>query len=232
MGDEPVAHEAAHPSLQSAKTCPFVRFPAGTAYLFPLNFLHGPGYRGEMLYIGAMRFHRGVRMYTASPVFPATLMFLASASFDAFAITVDLTSAVNGSLSGDQGFNGTQAVEVGVVCPLALSLTGMTLREFSVTEDDGRGSLAARIYDSQSGILIASAEATVATGFHQSITVPIFAKLLPGHTYRVGFYAGGGQFDLMAGKDTGRRRRLSRCGNWRRASRDRAATCPPFRLRR
>ena len=66
-------------------------------------------------------------------------MFIASASFDAFAITVDLTSAVNGSLSGDQGFYGTQAVEVGVVCPLALSLTGMTLREFSVREDDGSG---------------------------------------------------------------------------------------------
>ncbi len=132
-------------------------------------------------------------MFTSSPVFHATLMFIASASFDAFAITVDLTSAVNGSLSGDQGFYGTQAVEVGVVCPLALSLTGMTLREFSVGKD-GSGSLGARIYDSHSGILIASSEATVESGFHQSITVPIFATLLPDHTYRVGFFVSGGQF--------------------------------------
>jgi hypothetical protein len=146
-----------------------------------------------MLYIYAMRFHRGARMCNLSRVLQATFIFLALASFDVFPITVDLTSPAIGSLSGDQRFNDSRAIEIGVVCPVALSVTGMTLREFSVRED-GTGSLGGRIYDSQSGILIAASESTVATGFHQSITIPIFAELQPGHTYRVGFYAGRGEF--------------------------------------
>jgi len=116
-------------------------------------------------------------------------------------MNVDLTSGVVvGTLSGDASFNDTRAIEVGIVSPAALNVNAMTLREFSVSEG-GSGSFGARIYDSRSGILLASSEAAVSSGLDQSITISIAARLDPGHTYRVGFFSSVGGSGSANGTD-------------------------------
>src|SRR4051812_10735942 len=105
-----------------------------------------------------------------------------------FAITADLTDGVTGALSGSQMFNGTRAAQIAVVTPAAFDLTGITIRELSV--DNGvSGNLGARIYDVQTGSLLSAREIGISPGEHQSITVPILARLYPGHEYRVGFFS-------------------------------------------
>jgi hypothetical protein len=75
----------------------------------------------------------------------------------------------------------------------------MSLSEFNI--GTSTGSVGARIYESSSGTLLASADQTVATGFDQSLTLPVTALLLSAQTYRVSFFisagSSGGSGDLF-----------------------------------
>src|SRR5690242_17433931 len=115
----------------------------------------------------------------------AVLLFWSSYCF---AIIADLTDGVTGTVSGKQVFNGTRAAEIAVVTPSAFDLVGMTLRELSV-EDGVVGKLGARIYDVQSQSLLSAAQIAISSGQNQSLTVPIVARIYPGHQYRVGFFS-------------------------------------------
>ena len=60
--------------------------------------------------------------------------------------------------------------------------------------------LGARIYDSSTTALLASADKTLATGSGQSVTIPILATLRVGNDYRVAFFldtVGGGTTSLF-----------------------------------
>ncbi len=110
----------------------------------------------------------------------------------AWAISIDLTSGTTGMTFLNQSFNETRAVDVTVGLD-SLLLSSMTLEEFNIVS--GTGTVGARIYDSTSGLLLASADAAVGSGFDQAVTIPISVLLLAGQTYRVGFFiAAGGTF--------------------------------------
>ena len=111
----------------------------------------------------------------------------------AWAISIDLTSGTTGTTSINQSFNETRGVDVAVVGLDSLLVSSMTLDEFNIVS--GTGTVGARIYDTASGVLLASADQAVGPGFDQSVTIPISALLLAGQTYRVGFFidAGGTQ---------------------------------------
>jgi len=138
-------------------------------------------------------------MVNASRVLAAAVVPIALGSFDAQAVTVDLTAGAAGTTFSNQSFNETRAADVKVLSPLDLSVANTTLREFNVGPG-ASGTLGARIYDSVSGTLLSSGSAPVAAGANQSLTVPVTATLATGHTYRVGFFldvggsAGSGDF--------------------------------------
>jgi hypothetical protein len=128
-------------------------------------------------------------MFNASQVVAAVVVSTALASLDTYAITVDFNAGANGTLLSNQSFNETRAADVTVLSPLDLNVASMTLRQFNVVPGAGAGgTLGARIYDSNAQTLLASSNAPVGTGFDQSLTVPIAATLVAGHTYRVGFF--------------------------------------------
>ncbi len=111
----------------------------------------------------------------------------------AWAISIDLTSGTTGTTFINQSFNETRGVDVTVAGLGSLLVSSMTLDEFNIVS--GTGTVGARIYDTGSGILLASADLAVGSGFDQSVTIPISVLLLAGQTYRVGFFieAGGTQ---------------------------------------
>jgi hypothetical protein len=147
----------------------------------------------------ALHFFEEVGMVNASRVLAAVVVPIALGSFDAQAVTVDLTAGAAGTTFLNQSFNETRAADVKVLSPLDLSIANMTLREFNVGPG-ASGTLGARIYDSVSGALLSSGSAAVAAGANQSLTVLVTATLATGHTYRVGFFldvggsAGSGDF--------------------------------------
>lgn len=124
------------------------------------------------------------------------LLTLAAAGFPtgpAWSISIDLTSGTTGTTFINQSFNETRGVDVTVVGLGSLLVSSMTLDEFNIVS--GTGTVGARVYETGSGSLLASADLAVGSGFDQSATIPISAVLLAGQTYRVGFFidAGGTQ---------------------------------------
>ncbi|MHC4983391.1 MAG: PEP-CTERM sorting domain-containing protein [Planctomycetota bacterium] len=106
---------------------------------------------------------------------------------------IDVTSGTTGTTYNNQSFNETRAPDVTVLGASDLSVIAMTLNEFDIVS--GSGTVGARIYDTSTTDLIASADTGVPQGFDQSVTIPISASLLAGQTYRIGFfiYASGDQ---------------------------------------
>jgi hypothetical protein len=103
------------------------------------------------------------------------------------AVDADLVAGATGTAFFNQSFNETRAADVTVLGAANLNLQSMTLREFNVVTGPG-GTLGARVYDASSGTLLALGSAAVGAGFDQTLTIPIAATLVAGHTYRVGFF--------------------------------------------
>jgi hypothetical protein len=101
--------------------------------------------------------------------------------------TLDLTSGTTGTVFFNQSFNSeTRGVDVTVLGASNLNVISMTLKEFNITKP-GHLRMGARIYQS-TGSLLASADATVPSGFDQSVTIPISATLIAGNSYRLAFF--------------------------------------------
>jgi PEP-CTERM motif len=104
------------------------------------------------------------------------------------AVTIYLDSGSSGSLTGvPQSYNETRAVDVTVLSGADLLVESMTLAGFDGSGIATSAVLGARIYDTSTQSLIASADVTVSSA--GPVTVPISATLVPGGDYRVGFYA-------------------------------------------
>jgi hypothetical protein len=102
-------------------------------------------------------------------------------------LQIDLTTGTTGTIFFNQSFNGeTRGVDVTVLGSSNLLVDSVTLREFNIL--DTAVTLGARIYSSPGGTLLASADASVDTGFNQTITIPISATLVAGTTYRLAFF--------------------------------------------
>jgi PEP-CTERM motif len=115
-------------------------------------------------------------------------MLLLGANLVSADVTIDLTSGGSGSLTGvPQSYNETRAVDVSVLSGADLLVHSMTLAGFDGSGIATSATLGARIYDTLSQALIASANVTIsAVG---PVTIPISATLVSGAEYRIGFFA-------------------------------------------
>src|SRR5262249_6906893 len=128
-------------------------------------------------------------MIRSSRVCLATAALCAILSRGSAATTVDLDSGITGTTLPGQSFNETRGADILILAPEDLRLTSMTLRSFNV---GGASSavLAARVYDTASGLWIAGAATTVGSGANQTATIPITATLRYLRTYRGCFFLG------------------------------------------
>jgi hypothetical protein len=129
----------------------------------------------------------------------ASFAILLGVAQTSLGITVDLTSGTTGTAHPDQSFNETRGVTATLLGSTDISLLSMSLNKFNIDLAPG-GTVGARVY-SLSGALLASADSSVAQGNDQSITIPIFAALTAGTTYRFAFFirngVDGGSADLF-----------------------------------
>lgn len=105
---------------------------------------------------------------------------------------IDLTSGTSGSLTGvPQSFNETRGVDVTVNPGCGdLVLNAMTLHGLFISS--ASATVGARVYDSNTTALIASAETTVSNGSNLSVTLPLSATLAVGSDYRLSFFVDAG----------------------------------------
>jgi len=109
------------------------------------------------------------------------------------ATTVDLTSGTTGALTGvPQSFNETRGVDVTVLAASDQLLRSMTLDGLFIST--ASATIGARVYDSNTMTLIASADTTVSSGSNLSVTIPIPATLAAGSDYRLSFFVDAGGF--------------------------------------
>ena len=102
-----------------------------------------------------------------------------------FATPIVLTSGTSGSLMIGQSYNETRGVDVTVLTSGALVVTSMQLDGLSI----GTASSAlvgARIYDSGTTLLLASADTTISS--NGVVSLPISWNLSSGGTFRLAFY--------------------------------------------
>jgi len=137
---------------------------------------------------------RGIDMFSLLRLFALTILYVPLTSD---ASTVDLVSGVIGGFSSDQAFDGTEAVDIQSIAPVGLTISSLTLREYSARTDE---TLGARIYDQQTGMLLAAEDILVRSGSDQSITIAMVATFAAGHTYRIGFFS---SFATASGIDVG-----------------------------
>ena len=106
--------------------------------------------------------------------------------------TVNLASGTGGTTLFSQSFNETRGADVTILTPDAQSLSEMELQSFNVLA--ASGTLGARVYDQNTHVLIAAADRAVSSGNNQTLSIPIAATLLAGHTYRICFFVDVGGF--------------------------------------
>jgi hypothetical protein len=120
----------------------------------------------------------------------STALIVAASAGSAGAVSVDLTSGTSGTLVLGQSFNETRGVDVTVQGSEAQVLTSMTLRGLNIGTPTG--TVGARVYQSGTGLLLASGSTAVTSGTNQTVTVPISAVLAAGGTYRLSFFVSAG----------------------------------------
>jgi len=129
----------------------------------------------------------------------ASFAILLGVAQTSLAITVDMTSGTTGTAHPGQSFNETRGVTATLLGSTDISLLSMSLNKFDIGLAPG-GTVGASLY-TQSGALLASADSAVAQGNDQSVTIPIFATLTAGTTYRFAFFisngVNGGSADLF-----------------------------------
>jgi hypothetical protein len=111
----------------------------------------------------------------------------------AHAIPISVISGTSGSFMPGQSYNETRAVEVTVLSPENLLVESMTLAGFN--ENGKSVVVGARIYDTSTHSLIASANANATAG---PVTVPISAILVSGDEYSIGFFGDLGSATVFA----------------------------------
>ena len=113
------------------------------------------------------------------PQFCVAISIFVAGTGLAAATTIYMDSGTSGSFIAGQSYNETRAVDVTVLSPVNLAVSSMTLSGIG-----GSGLAEAVIYDSNTQLLIASAQGSLTGG---TITLPISATLLSGDEYRIGF---------------------------------------------
>lgn len=104
----------------------------------------------------------------------------------ALASTVDLTSGTTGTLLPGLSYAETRGAEVTVLSASDQTLTALTLASLDITAPTA--TVYARVYESNTGFPIASAQTGVVTGNGQTVTLPMSGTLVSSRSYRVGFY--------------------------------------------
>ncbi len=125
------------------------------------------------------RKYRGASTKALPQLCVAMSILLPGAGLSA-ATTIYMDTGTNGTYIAGQSYNETRAVDVTVLSSVDLNVSSMTLSGIG-----GSGLTDAVIYDSNTQLLIASAQGTLTGG---TITLPISATLLSGGEYRIGFY--------------------------------------------
>jgi hypothetical protein len=112
--------------------------------------------------------------------------FFAAGVQSTCAIPINVAAGPTGGLTFvGQSFNETRAVDVTVLTSLDLYVSSMTLRDLDIGFATS-ALVGARIYNSNTTQLVASANATTSSG--GTITVPLAATLASGGGYRVAIY--------------------------------------------
>jgi len=112
--------------------------------------------------------------------------------------TIDFISGGGGTTTTvAQSFNETRTVDATVLSTSAVHVTGMTLRHLW-SGADGVTLVGARIYDATTQALLCSHDTTVYAFANHDVTVPLACSLMPGQTYRIGFFCGGTASDNSA----------------------------------
>ncbi|MGH7771675.1 MAG: SBBP repeat-containing protein, partial [Candidatus Binatia bacterium] len=133
-----------------------------------------------------------VNFPTANPLQPSygggfSDTFVAKISPSINVFTIQVISGTTGTVFGGQSFNETRGVDVSVLTSSNLLVLSMTLNGLNVGQPTFVG---ARIYDSSTTVLIASADTTVVSS--GPVTIPISATLVPGASYRLAFFVQAG----------------------------------------
>lgn len=113
----------------------------------------------------------------------ALIVFIVSS---ALAVSIDLTSGTTGTMFINQSFNETRGVDITIKGGQDLQVTAMTLEKFNITT--ASGTVGARIYESSTKNLLASADQSVGFGLDQAITIPISILLQNENSYLLAFF--------------------------------------------
>jgi hypothetical protein len=98
----------------------------------------------------------------------------------------DVTTGTPGVPHNGQSFNETRTVEVTVLGQSNRIVESLELRGLIISSPTA--TVGARIYDSATQALIASANVTQTTGTDITVNIPVSAVLTAGKKYRIGFY--------------------------------------------
>jgi len=134
---------------------------------------------------------------TSSDAFPANanifVPLISLAVQPCISTTADLTSGTTGNLTAvAQSFNETRGVDVTVSGGGDEGVQSMTLKGLYISTASAL--VGARIYNSGTSSLVASADTAVTTGSNLTVTVPLSATLTAGASYRLSFFVSAGGF--------------------------------------
>jgi hypothetical protein len=118
------------------------------------------------------------------------LLFVVKISF----AQINLATGGGGSITGvGQSYNETRGAEVVVLSAGNITIQSITLGGFFCGNNGGTDSayLGARIYNSTTAALLASANDSVFNIYNTNVTIPISYTLISGNTYRIAVYAWG-----------------------------------------
>jgi hypothetical protein len=128
-------------------------------------------------------------------LFACSAFLLSSASMFA---QIDLTTGGSGGFTGvGQSFNESRGIDVTVLSTVGIQITSMTLNQFNVSFD-GMAVVGARIYNSATSALLYSHDTTVYNIYYGPVSMPVSFLLVPGQSYRIGFYCSGTNSDNSA----------------------------------
>ncbi len=125
-----------------------------------------------------------------------TLLLFTSAE----AQVIDDTSGGNGTLTGvGQSYNESRAMDVTVLSAVPVHITSMTIKYLN-SGADNTVMLGTRVFNTSNMASVFSHDTTLSMSMiNATIIVPVSYTLLPGESYRIGFFCGGPNQDNSAG---------------------------------
>lgn len=106
--------------------------------------------------------------------------------YEKIARDCDVMTGTRGVLNPGQSFNETRAVDVTVLGAANRAIESITLK--GLNQPASSALVGARVYDSATQALLASGDTIIGPSTGMPVSVPISAKLVGGHGYRVGFF--------------------------------------------